>query len=303
MNKAFIIIILFMLPTVVFATSCNDHFVEQDLLTLKDNDFVISSQAERNQTAIKLLTCLGHPNPKIRDGVVYEASSQWLRKGLLTTQTIKAMFAALTEQLSSQVKDKNNRDADNFRQPFAALVLSEVVRVDRISPYLTIEQRQTVVDVTTHYMQHINDYRGFDDQYGWRHAVAHTADVFLQLALNKNITKSQLTQLLNAIKMQITPSQGHFYVYGEPKRLAMPFVYLTLRTELSEQTLISFLDQVADPTPFKDWTKVYSSNAGLAKLHNTRAFIYSLYAITSKSKNPSLISIQAKLADIMDQLG
>ena len=122
-------------------------------------------------------------------------------------------------------------------------------------------------------MRNIADYRGFDDTHGWRHAVVHNADVFLQLSLNKKVSKVHLNQLLDALKTQISPQKSHFYIYGEPKRLAMAFIYIVLRGEHTQQELVSYLDSVVNPAPFADWQSVYGDNKGLAKLHNTRSFI------------------------------
>lgn len=280
-----------------FAESCQQHFTKAQLTQLKAADFDIESDQQRNQTAINLLSCIGHKAPSIRDGVVYEASAKWLRQELLTTATINTMF----KQLITRLKQKSTNE-NSLTQAFSALVLSEVVRVDRISPYLTEKQRQLVVDVATNYMQLINDYRGFDDSEGWRHHVAHTADIFLQLALNKRITKAQLEQMLLAINSQVSPKK-HFYHYSEPKRLAMPMIYIALRDEFSVDEINRYLEYLANPAPFDSWQVVYSSNAGLSKLHNIRSFIYSFYVLTSKSENKKLISIRPSLEKIIQQLG
>ena len=59
---------------------------------------------------------------------------------------------------------------------------------------------------------------------------------------NKNISKTQLDQLLSAIKTQVSPQNLHFYSYGEPKRLAMAFIYIVLRGEHTEREISSFFD-------------------------------------------------------------
>jgi hypothetical protein len=148
-------------------------------------------------------------------------------------------------------------------------------------------------------MRNITDYRGFDDVQGWRHAVAHTADIFLQLPLNKKVSKAQLGQLLDALESQVSPQSSQFYVYGEPKRLAMTLIYIVLRGEHSEQEIVNYLESVTNPTPFTDWQSVYSDKKGLAKLHNTRSFIYSIFAISGQSKNPALKAIQPKLVELI----
>lgn len=38
----------------------------------------------------------------------------------------------------------------------------------------------------------ICDYRSFDERDGWRHAVAHAADLLMRLALNPALTGTQL---------------------------------------------------------------------------------------------------------------
>ena len=286
------------IPSAVYASQCTDHFTRTTLQTLKTENFVIKASEKRNQTAIKLLFCLGEHDPKVRDGIVYEATSNWLRGNLLDQTTIKTMFDFLLNTLK-----QTNQDLLNFTQPFAALVLSEVLRVDRITPYLTDNERQKAIDVTTTYMRNIADYRGFDDTQGWRHAIAHTADIFLQLSLNKNVSKVQLDQLLDALKSQVSPQTLHFYVYGEPKRLAMPYIYIVLRGEHTKQELMNYLESVVNPAPFADWQSVYSDKKGLAKLHNTRSFIHSIFVISAQSQNPALKALQPKLIELIKKIG
>ena len=289
---------MWLIPATASADQCQANFTLDALKTLKKNQFAVSDSKLRNHIALKLLACLGHSDPKVRDGIVYEASSHWLRNELLTPTTIKSMFDSLIVILKQP-----NQDPLNFTQPFAALVLSEVIRVDRITPYLTDVERQKSVNVTSAYMGNINDYRGFDDAQGWRHSVAHTADIFLQLALNKKLTKQQLSQLLTAIKSQVIPKEPHFYIYGEPKRLALPLVYIVLRGLHTEAELVSLLESIVDPTPYGNWQSVYTSNQGLAKLHNTRSFINSVLALAMQSDNEMLKTLKPKLIEFLQTIG
>lgn len=266
-----------------WASKCDKYFTTQQLHQLKANEFVEEDSTKRQATAIGLVNCIDKSDPEIRDGIVFEGLSFWLRNQQLTIPTTQTLFSSFNQILSTE-----NTDPNNFSQPFAALILAEVVRVDRISPYLTDKQRQEVVNTATNYMASIDDYRGFDDTTGWRHAVAHSADLFLQLALNKQITAVQLKQLLEGISSQVVAKNQHFYHYGEPKRLALATIYIVLRGELTQPELQLFFDNIVDPSPFENWHSVYGSNIGLAKLHNSRSFLSELYTITASSKNPQL---------------
>lgn len=52
----------------------------------------------------------------------------------------------------------------------------------------------------------MRDLRGFDAVQGWRHGVAHGADLLLQLALNPALRRVQAEALLAAIASQVLPA-------------------------------------------------------------------------------------------------
>ncbi len=151
------------------------------MLELALGGFVIDDAALRNALALGLMACLSDPNPDIRDGVAFEGTSTWLRGKSLAPETIQALYANLLVQIASTA------DANGFQQPFAALVLAEVARTDRIDSIFTPAMRNELVEVAANYLASVRDYRGFSETEGWRHGVAHGSDLVLQLVLNPNI--------------------------------------------------------------------------------------------------------------------
>jgi hypothetical protein len=89
--------------------------------------------------ALGLAGCLGDPDPAVRDGVAYEALSTWMRKGELAPGVLRRLRDDLYGQL-------DGADGDGFRKPFAALVLSEVARTDRIEPWMGPAERAAMVE-------------------------------------------------------------------------------------------------------------------------------------------------------------
>ena len=76
--------------------------------------------------ASSLLPSLADPDPTLRDGVAYSALSQMMRSQLIAADTV----ATLKEELLAMLDAED--DAAGFAQPFAALVLAEVARTDRV---------------------------------------------------------------------------------------------------------------------------------------------------------------------------
>jgi hypothetical protein len=111
----------------------------------------------------------------------------------------------------------------------------------------------------------VRDYRGFDEREGWRHGVAHGADFALQLALNPALDRAALDRLLGAIASQVVPRGGHFYVYGEPERLAAPVLYIGKRNLHDVDEWRKWFAALAEPKPLASWRDAFKSQAGLAK--------------------------------------
>jgi hypothetical protein len=249
---------------------------------LKASRFDGLGDAPRQALALGLAGCLGDPDPALRDGIAYEALATWLRaEGALAPATRQALLERLTAQLSAD-------DAAGFEAPFAALVLSEVARTDRVSPWMTPAQRQALVDAAASYVEGIRDYRGFTDGEGWRHGVAHGADLLMQLALNPALDKPQLTRLMAASRSQVAPPGAPPYVHGESERLARPVMFALQRGLHDEAEWSAWIDALVDPAPMAGWNEAYASEAGLARRHNLRGFLLALYAGLDASGSEAL---------------
>lgn len=264
------------------ASTCNPLGLDKEsLLVLKAAEFIIPDAPRRHSFALELVSCLGDPDPQIRDGIAYEAFVTLLRGKQLDSATIVKLRDELLELLEPEPDDR-----EGFRRPFAALALAEVARADRVEKIFTDEQRAELVNGATAYMLGITDYRGFDETEGWRHGVAHCADLLMQLTLNPAVTSAQLSDIADAVAVQVAPRGEHAYIFGEYERLARPVYYIAMRGDLSDQQWADWFAALASPAPFTAWSEVWTSRAGLAKLHNTKVFAETihLYATTSDAE-------------------
>lgn len=266
-------------PAWVYAQCPPKGQTETGLQVLKQSEFLVPNDSNRQTLALGLLPCLSSPNPALRDGIAFEALSFWLRKDLLSEATRLQLLDELQSKLSSSKPDKAG-----FTAPFAALVLSEVARTDRIKTWMTPEQRRHLVNDTAGYLSGIRDYRGFDDKQGWRHGVAHASDLVMQLALNPAVEKPQLDLLLDATTGQIGLS-GHSYIHGEPERLLRAVLYIAKRDVHAEKEWQAWMDSLVKPAPLAKWDDAFLSSAGLAKRHNLQAFLLLMHANTLQSED------------------
>ena len=250
----------------------------------------VPPDADVQALALQLRHCLASSDPILRDELAFGLLSTWMRTERLTVSTRTQLFSALTHDI-----EKRNDASQGVYLPFALLTLSEILRTDRLAAFLDDKQRGNVVRIVSSYLSALSDYRGFSNDVGWRHNVAHGADVYLQLGLNKRVSAQQVSDMADSLAGLINPSEVHFYHYGEPQRLARASAYLMLREDTETEYWLGWLSRVASPMPFEAWRAVFTSQSGLAKRHNVRAFLLELNRIIGSSSKPRLKAISKEV--------
>jgi hypothetical protein len=231
------------------------------------------ADAARADLALALLDCLAAPDPAWRDGIAFDALQAWMRRRQLDEATVRQIRLRLLARLAAPA------DADGFAQPFAALVLAEVARVDRLQPFLSDAERADTVVQAARYLSGVRDYRGFDAPAGWRHGVAHGADLALQLSLNPALDRAMGDTLLAAVAAQVMPAGAQAWRFGEPERLMAPVFYLAQRSWWSAADWQVWFDTLAARRDRPPAPTAHS----LAQRHNLAGFLMALYVAVQEA--------------------
>jgi len=279
------------------AASCPPAGYDKPALQqLRQSGFEVAEDAKRNSLALALMDCVANPDPELRDGMAFEGIANWLRAEKLSSETYQSLFAALMLQLQAAP------DSAGFRQPFAALILSEVARVDRLQGWLSPDQRDQLVQAAAEYLRGVRDYRGFSETEGWRHGVAHGADLALQLVLNDNINSSQIELLLEAVAAQVAPAGEIFYIYGEPMRLARVANYAHQRDAVPNEFWEGWFKGIVQASPLQDWSEAFGSQLGLARRHNTLAFLLAMHLNATAAEDEQSKALDQWVMQALTQL-
>ena len=245
---------------------------------------------------LALVACLGNPDPEIRDKIAFERLSAAMRSGEVDRDTLAAAKAQLLNLVSAP-------DPRGFQRSFAILTLAEVARTDRIKPWMTAEDRDALVNTASTYLSTLTDYRAFNDKEGFRHGVAHGADFALQLALNPAITKPQLDKLLSAIATQIAPGDPSVaYWAAEPDRLARAVVFIAQRKLHTDAEWNAWFERVMNPKPLASWDVAFTSETGIRKHHNVRAFLLSVFATAITTEDTGIRQLASPVREALKQV-
>lgn len=237
--------------------------------------------AADNAAIDALIACLDNPDSAIRDDFAFALWTQALRGKHLKPDGLRYAMQRLTAILAAP------DDSAGFRRPFAVLALSEVARADRVEPFLTETELHGLAATGATYLRGVTDYRGFVEGEGWRHGVAHGADLLMQLALNPRLARADADLLLGAIAAQVAPPGSHAYVHGEARRLARPLLFLARRPDIDDAAWSAWF-QTLHPGDAPRWKAPHSSTEGLAAVHNITAFADAVYVAASESQDPQV---------------
>ena len=277
------LIVLFILAAAPAMACPPPGYDKPALQALKKNGFAVADPARRRELAQALVACLGDPDPELRDGIAFEALSQWMRADAFDA----AQMGALRDRLYGLL---DGPEGEGYARPFAALVLSEVARTDRIKPWMSAAERAAMVDKAAAYVEGVRDYRGYDDVQGWRHGVAHGADWLMQLALNPALDRAQADRILAAVVAQAVPASGHAYVFGEPERLARPVLFVAQRGLHSDAEWAAWFAALVPR--IGDAKQAYRNVAWLARRHDLTGLLQNIYLQAGNSQDPKIRTLQ-----------
>lgn len=243
-----------------------------------------------------LIACLADPDPRARDDFAFTTLAKAMRSEGFPAALVQLSRTKLLAMLGDARADPNG-----VRRSFAIITLAEVARYDRINNLLAPDERRALAAAATAYLRGVTDYRGFTQGEGWRHGVAHGADLLMQLALNPNLHPDDAAQMLDAISAQVAPASGHSYIHGESGRLARPVLFLAAGGKVSDAQLADFFARLK-PDAAPRWVNAYASLEGLAAVHNTRAFAMTLLVEALRSKEPTIKRMETPALDLLRAL-
>jgi len=228
-----------------------------------------SSSASVDALALELISCLGSPDPELRDQIAYELYVEWLRNDHLSDTT----RVQLLEKLSKRIREQGNDQS--LSRSFSALILAELMRSDANKTFLSNEQRQRLLNDAAEALRREQDYRGLIADIGWVHPIAHLSDLLWRFALHPETTQAQAITMLTALRSKVAPTQTA-YAFNESDRLARVVSTLIRRQLLDVQDTATWIESFAVPSTMERWSDAFRSPEGMTELHNTKQFMRAL---------------------------
>ena len=211
---------------------------------------------------------LGHPDPHIRDDLVYPALYTWITQALSAGQ-VRHVLTRLLDSEHLFFKLGQADDETVLVRSFTLLQLVAVLDRHQQHPYLTSDEVRQLVPVMLRYLEGERDLRGYDALLGWLHAAAHSADAVGTLATCHELSGAEVKVLLGGL--QSLTGRDRAYTDGEDERIAAAMSSALLRTELTPVERLEWLDS------FQAQVQACAELAGYGSFMNIKHTLRALY--------------------------
>lgn len=211
--------------------------------SIVEHEYAVPADQSLPDLTRELAGLLGSPDPESRDEFAYSILAAWIyQKRAIEPAALRPLMAALLANLTADIGGTGT-DAV-LRRSFSALMLSVVAARDNAAPFLTEAEYRDLVDRALAYLGAERDVRGYDEEKGWIHSAAHTADLLKFLGRNRYLRPADQVRVLDAISAKLRGAPVVF-THGEDERLARAILSLVARTDFNPAEFGAWVERTA----------------------------------------------------------
>jgi hypothetical protein len=210
-----------------------------------DHDYAVPADQSLPDLTRELTGLLGSPDPDLRDEVAYSILAGWIyQKRTIEPAALRPLVATLTANLTADIGSAGT-DAV-LKRSFSALVLSVVAARDNAASFLTEAEYRDLLDRAIAYLGAERDVRGYDEEKGWMHSAAHTADLLKFLGRNRYLRPADQARVLDAVSSKLRGAPVVF-THGEDERMARAVLSLVARGDFDPAAFGAWVDRAVPP--------------------------------------------------------
>lgn len=250
----------------------NLNDLKQRLNKIRDDNWNVPKGANSYELALELMDNIGSTDPELRDLLVLELLFKMVVENDLSDSEVRKISElALSE--NHLFKNLGEQDGDSvFNRTFTVLIIRGILWRHNNSEdkLFSREEIKRIYKDLIKYAREEKDLRGYVKDKGWAHSAAHTADALREIALCKEIDKSELLEILAVIKEKICVN-NYAYVNHEDERLVNAVMNIIGRRIFDNEEIANWIRD------FKNINKTGQHPEDHYLVHNQKNFLSALY--------------------------
>ncbi|ALL21022.1 DUF2785 domain-containing protein [Bacillus cereus group sp. TH43LC] len=247
--------------------------LQQQLEEIRNNNYIIDDTLHIDPLSYSMLEHIGDTDSYLRDKLIYSTFYHLIKKDYLShTQLQKLLLESIGEKYLLYKIHSDDEDAV-FTRAFTTLLIALIIDADTNHNFLSQTDISNVKDQLILYMNNEHDFRGYVQNHGWAHSIAHASDTFEALVRSPKLETLHYEEILQTLLNKVCV-HSIYYKYEEDERLVYPIVAM-LQNGLKEEALILALHDLVAQLPAKKQTLHIESYEFL--YGNIKSFLRSLF--------------------------
>ncbi|MEI5905552.1 DUF2785 domain-containing protein [Bacillus spongiae] len=246
--------------------------LKKQLKQLKEENNRSYAENELNELLDKMLTNIGCVDSELRDHLIYGMFCKLIMGDNLNSEQLNYILETCLGENYLLYKIGEKQGDSVFTRSFSSLVIALLLEKDRLSPFLSEGIGRKAIHESIAYLMKEKDIRGYVEEKGWAHSVAHGADLLQQAILHPLFDLNKSSDCFYAIETCLL--KPNVYTDDEDERLIF-VIEAMLEKGVSENSLqywISSLSEILEEIHVnEDYLSFYKKKV------NVISFMKSLY--------------------------
>ncbi|MBS9801902.1 DUF2785 domain-containing protein [Bacillus toyonensis] len=247
--------------------------LQQQLEEIRNNNYILDNTLNIDSLSSNMLEQIGDTDSYLRDKLIYSTFYHLIKKDYLShTQLQKLLLESIGEKYLLYKIHSDDEDAV-FTRAFTTLLIALIIDADTKHNFLSQTDILNVKDQLILYMNDERDFRGYVQNHGWAHSIAHASDTFEALVHSPKLETLHYEEILKTLLNKVCV-HSIYYKYEEDERLVYPIVAM-LQNGLKEEILILALRDLVARLPVQKQALPIESYEFL--YGNIKSFLRSLF--------------------------
>ncbi|MRN52358.1 DUF2785 domain-containing protein [Paenibacillus monticola] len=242
--------------------------LKEKLILIKENGY--QAPPDPFQLIQEMINNIGSLDAELRDELIYTTLSHWIPGNSLTPNELELLLPVVLDSNHLLFKLGETNTDSVFTRSFSMLVIPLLLMRHRESPFLSREQIQQIKEKVFYNIQEERDYRGYDEEKGWAHAIAHAADAIDDLAQCSELDKNDLLTILDLVYEKMTTTD-RIYSDGEDERMVNSIISVLNRKILSQTYVEQWIQSFGNVVKNTEFLPAFKQK------NNIKNFLKSLY--------------------------
>lgn len=254
-----------------------NELLKTRLIELKEADFNFELVEDKESFTMELLGNIGDEDPYVRDDLVYPALARLLYRDHLSDAVLIDIFKLLHSK-SHLFYGIGGIDLNVLTRTFSSLQIAVLLYKHNQKSFIPRNDILEYFKVFMEYYYQEEDLRGFLEEEGWAHSVAHAADVLKQYAQASELDTVDLELMLTGIKSKFMQCKYNF-INNEDERTVSAIELMLQRELLTDQFMREWILSFKSYEKQEDYKKEFIIN------NNIKCLLRSLYFRVDKYQN------------------